>query len=70
MTVICVPQTSSITETSPSDCLVSYLGHSSGESYPSAEMQSVYSVNEVDWARHEKEKFKMKSTLKDKHSKY
>ena len=29
---------------SPSDCLVSYPGHSLGESYPSAEMQSVYFI--------------------------
>ena len=32
-----------ILQTSPSDCLVSYLGHLLGESYPSAEIQSVYS---------------------------
>ena len=37
--VLHIPQSSSITGTSPSDCLVSYLGHSS---YPSAEVQSVY----------------------------
>ena len=29
---------------SPSDCLMSYLGHSLEESYPSAEMQLVYSA--------------------------
>ena len=28
--VLCIPQRSSITEASPSDCLVSYPGHSSG----------------------------------------
>ena len=28
--VLCVPQSSSITGTSPSDCLVSYTGHSLG----------------------------------------
>ena len=33
---------SSITETSPPDCLVSYEGHSLGWSYLSAEKQSVY----------------------------
>ena len=33
---------------SPSDYLVSYKGHSSGKSYPSAEMQSVYSAAPVD----------------------
>ena len=37
--VLCILQISCITETSPSDCLVSYLGHSMGKSYPSAEMQ-------------------------------
>ena len=29
--VLHIPQSSSITGTSPSDCLVSYPGHSSGE---------------------------------------
>ena len=33
------PQSSGITEASPSDCLESYAGHSLGESYLSAEMQ-------------------------------
>ena len=41
--VLDIPQSSSITGTSLSDCLVSYLGHPLGESYPSAEKQSVYS---------------------------
>ena len=42
--VLRVPQRSSITGTSPSDCLVSYPGYSLGRgSYPSAEVQSVYS---------------------------
>ena len=36
-----IPETSSITEATP-DCFVSYLRHSSGESNPSAEMQSVW----------------------------
>ena len=35
---------SKATEASRSDCLVSYTGHSLGESYSSAEMQSVYST--------------------------
>ena len=48
--VLCIPQSSSITETSPSDCLVSYPGHSLGESYPSAEMQLVYSATPAEWA--------------------
>ena len=33
--VLCIPQNSSITEASPSDSLMSYLGHSLEESYPS-----------------------------------
>ena len=41
-------QNSSITEASPSDCLLSYAGHSLRESYPSAKMQSVYSPAPVD----------------------
>ena len=41
--VLCILQTSSITGASPSDCLVSYRGHSLSEwSYPSAEKKSVY----------------------------
>ena len=42
--VLCISQSSSITGASPSDCLVSYLGHSLGKFYPSAEKQSVYSA--------------------------
>ena len=34
----------------PLDCLVSYLGHSLGESYSSSEMQSVYSTAQADGA--------------------
>ena len=40
-----IPQSSSITGTSPSDCLVSYPGHSLGGGFPSAEVQSVYRLN-------------------------
>ena len=40
--VLHIPQSSSITGASPSDCLVSYPGHSLEESYPSAEIHSVY----------------------------
>ena len=39
--VLCIPQSNGIIGASPSDCLVSYPEHSSGESYSSAEMQSV-----------------------------
>ena len=41
--VLRISQSSSITGASPSDCLVSYPGHSLGESYLFAEMQLVYS---------------------------
>ena len=46
--VLCIPQSSSITGTSPSDCLVSYARHKLGKSYPSAEMQLVYSTTPAD----------------------
>ena len=48
--VLRIPQSSYITGTSSSDCLVSYPGHMLGESYPSAEKQSVYSTAPADWA--------------------
>ena len=34
-----------------SDCFMSYPGYTLGESYPSAEMQSVYSTAPVGWGR-------------------
>ena len=37
---VCIHQSSSITEASSSDCLISHPGHSLGESYYPAEMQS------------------------------
>ena len=46
-----IPQILIITEASSSDCLVSYTGLSLGESYPSAQMQSVYSAAPIDWAK-------------------
>ena len=49
--VICIPQSSSITGASPSDCFVSYPEHLLRESYPSAELQLVYSIAPADWAR-------------------
>ena len=49
--VLCIPQSSSITEALPSDCLMSYLGHSLEESYPSAKLRSMYSTAPVDWAK-------------------
>ena len=42
--VLYISQSCSITGASQSDYLVSYPGHSLGESYTSAEMQSVYSI--------------------------
>ena len=48
--VLCIPYSSSITGTSPSDCVVSYLGHSLAEFSLSAEMQSVYSAASAHWA--------------------
>ena len=49
--VLSFPQGSSITGTSPSDCLVSYPGHALRvESYPSVEVQTVYSTALADWA--------------------
>ena len=48
--VLCIPQNFSIPGASPSDCLVSYAGHSLGVSYLSAEMQSMYSAAPANWA--------------------
>ena len=36
--ILCIPQSSGITGTSPSDCLVAYRGHPLVGSYPSAEV--------------------------------
>ena len=44
--VLCIPQSSSLTEASPSDSLISYPG----KSYLSAEIQLVYSTALVNWA--------------------
>ena len=57
--VLRIPQSSGITGTSPSDCLVSYYGRSlAGRSYPYAEMQSVYSTAPTDWVSVFKENVK------------
>ena len=48
--VLRIPQSSSFTGTSPLDCLVSYPGNWFGKSYPSADVQSVYSTAPADWA--------------------
>ncbi len=42
-----IPQSSSITGTPPSDCLVSYPGHSLGESYPSGGLSTFRSLREL-----------------------
>ena len=42
--ILHIPQSSSITTASPSDCLMSHPGHSLGVSYPSADMHLVYST--------------------------
>ena len=48
--VLRIPQSSSITGALQSDCLMSSTGHSLRESYPSEEMQLVYSTAPADWA--------------------
>ena len=49
--VLRIPQSSSTAGTSQSDCLMSYQDTRwSVESYPSAEVQSVYSTAPADWA--------------------
>ena len=45
-----IPQMSSITEASPSDCSVSYVGRSLGESYLSAKLLLAYSAALANWA--------------------
>ena len=48
--VLCSLQSSSITGTSPSDCLVSYQDTRLESLTPSAEMLSVYSTAPANWA--------------------
>ena len=48
--VLHISQSSNITESSLSDCLVSYLGHSLGGSNSPEEKQSVYSTVSADSA--------------------
>ena len=47
--LFCIPQSSSIAGTSPSDCLISYVVHLM-DSYSFAEIQSEYSTVQADWA--------------------
>ena len=49
--VLRIPQCFYITETSPSDCLVSYPGHSLWGSYLPAEKQLIYSTAPVNWSQ-------------------
>ena len=51
--VLHICQSTSITRTSPSDCLVSYSGYLLrwGGSYPSAEKLLVYSTTPANWAK-------------------
>ena len=49
--LLCIPQSTNITGTSPSDCLVLYQGHSLGGGL-TAEVQSVFSTALVDWSMH------------------
>ena len=49
--VLRITQSPNITGISPWDCLVLYTGDLLVGSYPSAEMQSVYSTTPADWAR-------------------
>ena len=49
--VLCIPHSSSITGTSPSDGLMLYLGRSLVGSYASAEKQSVYYTAPADWVK-------------------
>ena len=46
-----IPQSSSITEASPLECLMSYPRHSLGETYLFAEMKSAYFTTPTDWIR-------------------
>ena len=49
--VLRIHQSSCITGAPPSDCFVSYLGHSLGVgACPSAKKQSVYSIAPANWA--------------------
>ena len=50
--VLYIPQSSSITGASPSDCFVLYPGHSLGESYPSAEIQLVYTAASAEYFKY------------------
>ena len=47
--IFCIPESYSITGASLSDRLASYLGRLLGESFPTAETQSVYSTATADW---------------------
>ena len=61
--VLRIPRKFGIILASPSHCLVSYPGHSLGQgSYPSAEMQSLYSAPPADWA-HGRQQWQLDTSL-------
>ena len=65
--VLRIPQSSSITGTSPSDCLVSYPGLSLGRGfYPTAEIRLLYSTAPANWARNKKEKLSENRSKKER----
>ena len=47
--VLRISQSFSITGASPSDGLISYIGHLLGEYYISAESKSLYSITPAEW---------------------
>ena len=57
--VLRIPQRFSMTGGSPSNCLLSYLGHSFAGSYLIAEMQSVDSTATATWAYNELRKLEV-----------
>ena len=61
--ILCIPQSSCISGISPSNCFVLYPGHSLGESYPSAEMQSVYSTAPTDWTKEKVSSFNLSKNI-------
>ena len=62
-----IPQ-STRTGALPSDCLVSYPGHSLMDFYPSSEMKLIYSIAPVDSAGKKKDEkmWKLKKSIRNK----
>ena len=61
--VLRIHQSSSITRTSPWDCLVSYPEHSLGEYYLSAEKQSVYSAAPANKAKRQRDIYEIATNI-------